>query len=144
MRLRVVFDTNIYISAAITPSGALNTWIDFAAHPSGSLDLYTSEAILAETAEKLVGKFSLSPAHVNEFGERIRRIATVVEPKEKVSIIDEDPDDNVVVECAVAARAHLVVSADPHVYKVGEYRGIGFCHPRELKHIFAKELGEAA
>jgi predicted nucleic acid-binding protein len=81
MRLRVVFDTNIYVSAAITPSGTLNTWIDFAAHPNGSLDLYTSEAILAEVAEKLIGRFGLTPAHVQEFIERIRRVATVVEPQ---------------------------------------------------------------
>jgi hypothetical protein len=49
-----------------------------------------------------------------------------------------------VVDCALAAKAQLVVSADAYVYKIGEYRGIGFCHPRELKHIFARELGEAA
>ena len=140
MKIRVVFDTNIYISAAITPSGRLNLWLDIAASSESALDLYVSEEILAEVREKLVEKFGLAESKVDGFLTDTRSIATIVEPAERVRVIASDPDDNMVVECALAARANLVVSADPDVYSIVEYRGIGFCHPRELPNIFRQDM----
>ena len=140
MKIRVVFDTNIYISAMITPSGRLNMWLDIAAASESAIELYCSEEILEEVREKLVEKFGLSKDRVDDFLESLRTIAKMVTPSERVRVVKNDPDDDMVVECAIEAKAQLVVSADPHIHKLDEYRGIGFCHPRELQNIFRSEL----
>jgi predicted nucleic acid-binding protein len=46
-------------------------------------------------------------------------------------VIIEDPDDDVVLACAVAAQVDLVVSGDPHLVKLGQYEGIPIVTPAE-------------
>jgi hypothetical protein len=41
-----------------------------------------------------------------------------------LDVIPEDPDDNRILECAIAAQAGFVVSGDGHLLRVGSYRRI--------------------
>lgn len=62
------------------------------------------------TVEKAVAKIAL--------------IATLIEPNVDIDIIKEDPDDNKVLECAVSARATVIVSGDSHLLNLNNYAGI--------------------
>jgi predicted nucleic acid-binding protein len=53
-------------------------------------------------------------------------LTTVVVPAIIPPAIIEDPDDDAVLACAVAAKVDLVVSGDPHLVKLAQYEG----HPR--------------
>lgn len=57
--------------------------------------------------------------------------ARLVIPKIELSIVEDDPDDNRVIECAVEARAEAVVTGDEHLVRLGSYRGIVFLRPHE-------------
>lgn len=46
-------------------------------------------------------------------------------------VIIDDPDDDAVLACAVAAKADLVVSGDPHLVKLVQYEGIPIVAPAE-------------
>ena len=46
------------------------------------------------------------------------------------AIID-DPDDDVVLACAVAAQADLMVSGDPHLLKLAHDEGVRIVTPAE-------------
>lgn len=142
-RLRVVFDTNVYIPAALNAAGASDMWLRIANRAPRSFDLYVSEAILTEVARKLRTKFDASEQRVVEFLQRVREAATVVESAEQVSDA-ADPDDNMVLECALAAKAQLIVSADKHLLRLHPYKGIGICHPKELRNIFKLDADRAA
>jgi predicted nucleic acid-binding protein len=39
-------------------------------------------------------------------------------------VIDVDPSDNRILECAIAAEAEVIVSADKHLLALGTFRGI--------------------
>ena len=143
MRLRTVFDSNFYIAAALRPGGHADLWLDIAAVPRSGLQLFVSEPILDEVGEKLLG-LEVPQAVVTRFLERMRRVAKVVEPTERVRAVKDDPDDDVILECAIAAKAHLIASADHHLLKLNPYRGIGITHPRELRHILASDFEEAS
>jgi uncharacterized protein len=141
-QLRTVFDSNIYVAAALRPGQYADRWLDIATLPSSTLELYVSAEILAEVHHKLVDRFGLAESEVRQLIRRIKRAATMVKPKVSLDVIANDPDDNAILECAVEAHAHLIVSADHHLLNLGRYEGIGITHPKELKHIFATDFTE--
>jgi uncharacterized protein len=56
-------------------------------------------------------------------------LTTVVVPAIISPTIIDDPDDDAVLACAVAAKADLVVSGDPHLLKLGQYEGVPIVTP---------------
>jgi uncharacterized protein len=53
-------------------------------------------------------------------------------PAEKLNVITDDPDDDEIIECAVAAVADVIVSGDKHLLRLGQYRGIRIMQVRQL------------
>jgi len=70
--------------------------------------------------------------------ERLGKITKRVTPTESVKVVD-DPDDNKIIECAVAARSEFIVTNDKALLRVREYKGVrilnlaGFLEHRESK-----------
>jgi predicted nucleic acid-binding protein len=58
-------------------------------------------------------------------------LTTVVVPAIITPVIIEDPDDDAVLACAVAAKVDLVVSGDPHLVKLAQYEGIPIVTPAD-------------
>lgn len=126
---RVVADTNIYISALMF-GGLPGTFLDLAFQQS--FTLVSSAALLTELDEKLRGKFGISTHDAAAIRARLERVAAVVEPESVLYVIDADPDDNRVLECAVEGRADTIVSGDRHVLKLGAYAGIPIVTVRQF------------
>ncbi len=55
----------------------------------------------------------------------------LVAPSVRVTITRDDPEDDIFLECAVAAQADFVVSGDRHLRKIKAFRGIRVLAPRE-------------
>lgn len=55
----------------------------------------------------------------------------LVEPSIRVALIHEDPQDNMFLECAIAAHAGFIISGDRHLRKITAFRGIPILSPRE-------------
>ncbi len=51
-------------------------------------------------------------------------LAVVVAPAAIELVVADDPDDDAVLACAVAAAANAIVSGDPHLLALGQYAGI--------------------
>lgn len=117
---RVVADTNILVSA-LQFGGKPKQLLDLAA--DGQIDLVTSEAILAEALRVLRDKFSRAPDWLAEADQQLRVIARLVEPTERLQVIEADPTDDRTLECAVAAAADVLVSGDTHLLSLGSFRG---------------------
>jgi uncharacterized protein len=126
---RVVLDTNVYISAVM-----------FGGLPGSLLDLallraftfIISPALLDELHEKLQAKFEMSPEDAAFLRSRLESVAQVVEPRETLRVIAEDPDDDRVLECAVKGEADVIVSGDRHLLKLGNYQGISIVTVRQF------------
>jgi len=116
--VNVVFDTNIYVSLLITPGGRAEE--AFLRAVDGRCRLFTSVPILTETARILVDKFGWEHERMEEAVRFISSVAAVVRPGMRLSIVKDDPD-NRILECAVAARAKLVVTGDRHLLDMTEY-----------------------
>ena len=74
--MRAVFDTNIFISAFVIPGG--NAEEAYLHALRGTFELFTSVAILTETATTLQTKFQWSDEKVRQLLQAISKTATVV------------------------------------------------------------------
>ena len=119
-KIRVVLDTNVYISIFTNPRGELGTiWEHILAK---TFLLLISPAIVAETAGVLRHKFQWPPDAVIARAKRFVRIAEIITPKTVPAVIKADPADNQILACAVAGNADLIVSGDRrHLLPLIEY-----------------------
>ena len=133
--LRVVLDTNVYVAAALNPQSALYRLVqDSAAHYLA--EYYSSPEIIAELHVKLENKFGFERIDTVRWITQLEQVISVIRPVGKLDAIADDPEDNKVLECAVEAKADLIVSADKHLYRLKEFEGMKIIHPSSLKYVF--------
>ncbi|MGA3093105.1 MAG: putative toxin-antitoxin system toxin component, PIN family [Terriglobales bacterium] len=109
--IRVVLDTNILVSALLQPQGLpARTFLMTLAGTTAQLCV--SGDIYAEYEEVLRRpKFNRSEAVIESALRAIRQNGFWVKPTERVRACS-DPDDDIFLECAQAARAHYVVTGN--------------------------------
>ena len=118
----LVMDSNIYISAILF-GGKPRLIIEAAL--SGQVRLAISSPILEEIQDVLSGsKFRFPSAAAREIVIEIAVLAKTVEAAERVTLIADDPDDDRILECALASGADAIVSGDDHLLRLENFRGI--------------------
>lgn len=118
--IRVVFDTNILISA-LNFGGVPEALLLAAA--DGEFSLYSSPALRSELFEVLATeRFSWSEERLRELEHRLA-FWLLVDPSEEINACS-DPDDNRVLECAIECRATHVVTGDGELLALDPFRGI--------------------
>ncbi len=131
--MKVVLDTNVLISALISPHNPpdliLRSWL------AGDFELLTSEDQLEEI--RRVSRYAhlqpfLQPHRVGLIINRMHGLATIVKPETLISEEALDPDDNFLIAICEAGDANHLVTGD---------RRAGLL---ERKHIGATEILTAA
>lgn len=118
---KVILDTNVLVSALFW-SGAEAAVVELV--ESGILEGYTSPAIIDELTRVLrYPRFGLTKEEVENASDYYKTIFVVVRPEARIDAIREDPDDNRLLECALEARADLIVTGDRHLLKICSYGG---------------------
>jgi len=130
--MRVVADTNILISAFLF-GGLPRVFLERGL--AGAFSLVTSGALLDELDEKLNGKFAVPENKRRAFLSQLKSKASVVNPSFVLDAVPDDPDDNRVLECAVAGKANCIVSGDRHLLRLGSYEGIAILTVRRFIEI---------
>jgi putative PIN family toxin of toxin-antitoxin system len=110
--LKVVFDTNIFISAFVIPGGKAEAVYSHALRKD--FTLYSSVAILTETAQKLREKFGWQQDKITSLLKAIAKVAIVIKTEPHLHLLADEPD-NRVLECAEAAGADFIVTGDKHL-----------------------------
>lgn len=134
--MKVVFDTNVFISAFIIPGSRAEQ--AFLLARRRRFNLYTSVAILTETAQTLRIKFDQSEEHITEALKMISRVADILKPTVTVTELEDTPD-NRILECAIHAQADLVVTGDRHLLKLHRYHDIPLIRLADFVRMFPEE-----
>lgn len=119
--MKVVFDTNILVSALVYPGGRGEAALLRIIEERDQLVL--SKPILDELLGVLAAKFSRDTEELARVAVFLSENATTVRPRRKLRVVKDDPD-NRVLECAVAGRAEVIVTGDKELLDLGEYGGI--------------------
>ena len=127
--MRVVLDTNVYISAAIL--GRVCEEIIQTCRFS-DLEVFISKDIINEIKNKLSHKFLWQDDQINVFLESIMEFCEIVQVDEKISHIKDDPDDDKILECAVSADCDYIISGDKHLLKLRSYKTIRILNPADF------------
>ena len=109
--LRLVVDTNILISAALRPDGLQRTVFVLAITKPARL--YVSAPVLSEYRDVLSRtELNIRRGLQRQFLDLIRNRAHIVAPVRPL-LVTSDPDDNIFIECADAARADYLITGNP-------------------------------
>jgi putative PIN family toxin of toxin-antitoxin system len=136
--LRVVLDTNIYISAILF-GGKCEEILKLANQTL--FEVVISKKILEEIKSVLKGKFYWTDKQITEVVKYIREIASVISPEIPLSIIKEDPADNKIIECAFFSNASYIVTGDKHLLPLREYKGMNrMVHTKGIKIVSPGEF----
>jgi len=128
----VVLDTNVFISALLSPGSPpariIKHWED------REFEVAVSPPLLEELERALgydrVSKYlQRSRVEIEDFLHQLREAALVVHPDLHLQVVTEDPDDNRVLECALSSDAEFIISGDNHLLSLGEFRGIQILPP---------------
>ena len=129
--MKVVFDTNVVASASFwrgAPFDCLAAWA------RGGCEAVVSAALLAEYHETLEElRLDYPRRKCVGWVEALTESAELVFPAERASGATVDPDDEMVLECALAAEADFIVSGDKkHLLAMRQFRSIPIVSPAEF------------
>ncbi len=132
---RIVLDTNLVVSAILSPDGKPATILKMAL--TAKLDLVLSPAILEEISlvlnygriVKLFTKRSITPEKLKDALQKIVKVAIMVPGKKEVYRIDKDPSDNMLLSCALEGKADFIISGDHHLTDLVSFEGISIVSP---------------
>ncbi len=130
MNIVAVFDTNILISGTGW-YGAPYRCLELAR--SHRIEGLTSIEILAELEKKLKSKLHFSDDKIADTIADLLAFLRVVPITNTLRVVAADPDDDKVVECAVAGGAtHIVTGDRRHLLPMGSYQNIAIITAADL------------
>ena len=123
--MRLVLDTNV-VASAILWGGVPRLLLQ--AGREKRVELFTSAALLAEPTDilgrrKFDKKIAASTLTVDQLVDRYAALVALMRPAPTPRVAP-DPDDDVVIGTALAAKADLIVTGDKALLSVAEYQGI--------------------
>jgi uncharacterized protein len=130
VRYAAVFDTNILISALLSMNG--NPFRCLALAKIRQIESVTCQEIMNEFAEKLVIKFKFSEEMAQAAVEEVHSFSRLVKISSALKAVPADPDDDMVIECAVVGSATHIVTGDKHLLLLGKYQSIAIVKATEF------------
>jgi len=116
--LRITLDSSAYISA-LQFNGRAARLLRMAA--DNDIEIAISEPIIAEVIGVLRERFGWDGYRLHAARERIKSITKFVTPSETLNVIDYDPPDNRILECAAEAGSEFIVSEDKDLLRLKKY-----------------------
>ncbi|MBW2334816.1 MAG: putative toxin-antitoxin system toxin component, PIN family [Deltaproteobacteria bacterium] len=128
--IKVVVDTNVFVSSFFggNPRKIVDLW------KSGQLTLCLSRPIINEYIEVLQ-RFGLKNERelselLSLFAHGFHVLFSAKTPE--LHLVEEDPDDDKFIECAVALKAGFIISGDKALIAIQDYMGIRIFSPKEF------------
>ncbi|OAT79413.1 putative toxin-antitoxin system toxin component, PIN family [Desulfotomaculum copahuensis] len=120
--MKITVDTNV-LTSALGWNGPEAAVIEMVLE--SKIELCLSVQILGEFYRVVqYPKFGFNDEEVDGFVGRLLPVVTFISPMQKINAVTADPDDNKIIDCAVAGEANYLISGDKHLLELNEYKGI--------------------
>lgn len=133
---RAVVDTTVLVSAFLTPRGVAAECLRRARE--GVFEIVVAPPILEEMQDRLLHRrrirrrYPYSDEQVRRYHRLLGLTSRVVTDLPAVAGVVRDPNDDMVIACALAAGAAYVVTRDKDLLSLGAYQGIRMVTPRQF------------
>ena len=143
--IRVVFDTNVFVSALLTPHSPPGRLLELALQ--GKMRLLISPQLLEEIervldypkVKKVLQLRKISHREIDEAVAKILRVAVLTPGKMTVSVIADDPADDKILAGAVEGQANFIITGDHHLLDLNIYQGIRIMSPTEFLKVLESQ-----
>jgi uncharacterized protein len=119
--MKVVFDTNILVSALVFPGGRADIALRRIIEERDRLLL--SKPILDELLGILARKFSRDSEELAHVAVFLSDLSIVVKPRRKLAVLADEPD-NRILECAVTGGGDAIVTGDKAFLELKTFRKV--------------------
>ena len=119
--MKVVFDTNILVSALTFPGGMGEAAVQRVLEETD--ELIISKPILDELLGVLSRKFARDAEELSRVALFLSDVSVTVKPRQRLRVLKDGPD-NRILECALAGGAEAIVTGDRALLALREYRGV--------------------
>jgi uncharacterized protein len=142
--IKAVLDTNVIISAFISPNGTCAQIAEYLA--AFRFVVCLNQELIDEINRairygKIAKKRPYTEEEIEMFLLYLSNFGLLTDGKVKVEHVQEDPDDDVILACAVEAGVDFVVSGDDHLLSLGEFQNIPIVRPGDFLRILQSHKG---
>ena len=132
--MRITLDTNILVSGTFW-TGASFRILDLVDRKK--LRSISSKEIIEEyygviNSDEIIDKIERKKLIIYKLVEKIIKNSEITEPRTKLSIVKEDPDDNKILECAKEGRVDYIITQDEHLLKLKKFENIPILKPDDF------------
>jgi len=133
---RAVADTTVLVSAFLAPRGVASEFLRRARR--GAFEIILAPAILDEMQDLLLRRprlrrrYPYSDDRVQRYHRLLQATTSVVVDVPPLTGVVRDPNDDMVIACALAAAADYVVTRDKDLLSLGAHEGIRMVTPRQF------------
>lgn len=127
--IRVVPDTNIIISSIFwrgAPYKLMKRGF------KGEFELVISPEIIEEVIDRLQNKFDVPQEKIKETVDLLMTFCSIVNPSTRLDVVEADPKDNKILECAIEGKVKFVVSGDRHLLDIKNVKGVKIVPVKEF------------
>jgi putative PIN family toxin of toxin-antitoxin system len=136
VRLVVVFDTNILISALLSVGSKPDLCINLARN--GEIESVTCTEILGEFHQKLIQKFHYPVVEAQGVIDEIVGFSRIVVIPNTLQVVEADPKDDMIVECGVVGKAsHIITGDKKHLLPMRRYQNIDIVTATDFLTMFS-------
>lgn len=137
--MKVVLDTNILIDAVHDDFSY--TWKIIDLVLKGEIAAVASEKILKEN--RLIIERNVVKENDQERLEKFLNLVTVVPVYQHLKVVDDDPEDDKFIECAMTVEADYIISSDKHLLHLEHYEHIKILNPKDFWYEYLGQKPDA-
>lgn len=136
---KVVLDSTVLVSVFLAKAGVSAELLHKA--KDGGFDMCLAAEILEEVQrallqyQKIRKRYHYSDQTVIQFVQNLRIVAHLITGLPSIDVVNSDPNDNMVVACALKARADYIVTRDNDLLSLGNYEDIKVVTPENFMGI---------
>ncbi|HHT9137149.1 MAG TPA: putative toxin-antitoxin system toxin component, PIN family [Candidatus Wunengus sp. YC60] len=141
---KAVLDSTVLISAFLAKTGVSAELLHKA--KNGGFDICLAEEILEEVQrallqyQKIRKRYHYLDQTVIQYVQTLRMVARLITEIPLIEVVDSDPNDNMVVACALKAQADYIVTRDNDLLSLKNYEDIKMVTPEKFIGILRKGL----
>ena len=145
--IRAILDTNVIVSGILTPKSVPATILKIGLE--GKFKLVISPQVIEEIERviryerviALMRRHKLTCREVDDFMQKLKRVAMVTPGELEVTAVPSDPGDDMVLSCALEGKADFVVSGDHHLTDLKSFQGVSIVNPQKFLQLFSNPNG---